>query len=123
MPSPAPSALPRPLLLGCAVLSLVVGGCGRSGGEAFPVPVYLEAPDNLLGNRYSLDAEIDSQLRWQEGVGRLVAVRPLEGDSSARLPLFVADSLQSNLMVAQRYRFEISVGRGGLLTVVALRKL
>lgn len=86
------------------------------------MPAYLNAPDNLQGNRYTLDAEIDAQLEWREGTGRLIAVRPL-GTTDARLPVFIADSLSANLMVAQRYRLELTVRRGGLLYVNALRKL
>ncbi len=98
----------------------LVTGCGRSG-EPFPVRAFLAAPDNLQGNRYELDAEIDAQLNWREGVGRIIAVRPLKDD--ARLPIFIADSLKANLLVAQRYRFEITVRKGGLLYVEHLDKL
>jgi len=111
-----------------AVVALLIGqilfapGCARQTGEPFPVAAYLEAPDNLQGNRYTLDAEIDAQLQWLEGTGRLISVRPL-GTESARLPVFIADSLSANLMVAQRYRLELTVRRGGLLYVNALRKL
>lgn len=120
---PSPAAV-RPALLFCTVaLALLAPGCGRQSNEPFPVASYLEAPDNLLGNRYTLDAEIDAQLQWKEGTGRLLAVRPLEAANGSRLPVFIADSLNANLMVAQRYRFELTVRRGGLLYVTALRKL
>jgi hypothetical protein len=98
----------------------LVSGCGRSG-EPFPVRAYLTAPDNLQGNRYTLEAEIDQQLNWREGVGRIIAVRTLRED--ARLPVFIADSMKANLLVAQRYRFEVSVRKGGLLYVEHLKKL
>lgn len=98
----------------------LVSGCGRSG-EPFPVRSFLAAPDNLQGNRYTLEAEIDAQLNWREGVGRLIAVRTLRED--ARLPVFIADSMNANLLVAQRYRFEVSVRKGGLLYVERLKKL
>lgn len=103
-------------------LALLAPGCARQTGEPFPVAAYLDAPDNLQGNRYTLDAEIDAQLEWREGTGRLIAVRPL-GSDSARLPVFIADTLGANLMVAQRYRLELTVRRGGLLYVNALSKL
>jgi hypothetical protein len=103
-------------------LALFAAGCARQTGEPFPVAAYLNAPDNLQGNRYTLDAEIDAQLEWREGTGRLIAVRPL-GTEPARLPVFIADTLGANLMVAQRYRLELTVRRGGLLNVNALRKL
>lgn len=113
----------RPLRLAFVLLtaSLFVAGCGGPKGEPFPVDAYLGAPANLQGNRYSLDAEIDSQLEWTEGVGRLIAVKPLGRD--LRLPVFIADDHKANLMVAQRYRFEVTVRKGGLLTVTDLRKL
>lgn len=103
-----------------AALLLLVSGCSRSG-EPFPVRAFLSAPDNLQGNRYQLEAEIDAQLNWREGVGRLIAVRTLRED--ARLPVFIADSMNANLLVAQRYRFEITVRKGGLLYVERLKKL
>ena len=113
----------RPLVLCLSLcLALFAAGCARQTGEPFPVAAYQNAPDNLQGNRYTLDAEIDAQLEWREGTGRLIAVRPL-GTEPARLPVFIADSLGANLMVAQRYRLELTVRRGGLLYVNALRKL
>jgi hypothetical protein len=95
-------------------------GCGRAG-EPFPVKAFMAAPDNLQGNRYTLEAEIDAQLNWREGTGRLIAVRTLRED--ARLPVFIADSMKTNLLVAQRYRFEVTVRKGGLLYVERLKKL
>lgn len=98
----------------------VASGCAPAG-EPFPVRAFLAAPDNLQGNRYELEAEIDAQLNWREGVGRLIAVRSLQGN--ARLPVFIADSMNANLLVAQRYRFEVTVRKGGLLYVERLKKL
>lgn len=110
----------RPVLA-LLTVSLFVAGCGGPKGEPFPVDAYLNAPANLQGNRYTLDAEIDSQLEWTEGVGRLISVKPIGRD--LRLPVFIADSHEANLMVAQRYRFEVTVRKGGLLTVTDLKKL
>ncbi len=128
------SPVARPVLppLAALALLLLAPGCARQSHEPFPVAAYLAAPDNLQGNRYTLDAEIDAQLDWREGVGRLLSVHPLasagsgarsDGATAERLPLFIADSLDANLMVAQRYRFELTVRRGGLLHVSSLRKL
>ncbi len=105
-----------------ALTALLFTACGGPRGEPFPVATYLSSPENLQGNRYTLDAEIDAQLHWQEGTGRLIAVRPL-GASETRLPVFIGDTLDANLMVAQRYRFELTVRKGGLLYVNALNKL
>lgn len=113
---------PRFVLLAvlAAPLLFLSSGCGRSG-EPFPVRSFLAAPDNLQGNRYVLEAEIDQQINWREGLGRLIAVRTLRDD--ARLPLFIADSMKTNLLVAQRYRFEVTVRKGGLLYVERLKKI
>ena len=121
MATPFSRFVPRSLAIILVLGSLaLLAGCGRSG-EPFPVRAFLAAPDNLQGNRYRLDAEIDAQLNWREGVGRIIAVRPLKED--ARLPVFIADSLKTNLLVAQRYRFIITVRKGGLLYVEQLEKL
>ncbi len=106
-----------------AALALLAAGCARQTNEPFPVTAYLNTPENLQGNHYTLQAEIDAQLLWKEGTGRLLAVRPLGPDSGSRLSVFIADSLKANLMVAQRYQLELTVRNGGLLYVTALRKL
>ncbi|MET0261816.1 MAG: hypothetical protein ABW223_02875 [Rariglobus sp.] len=98
----------------------LVSGCGPSG-EPFPVRAFFAAPDNLQGNRYELEAEIDAQISWREGVGRIIAVRTLR--DGARVPVFIPDSMKANLLVAQRYRFEITVRKGGLLYVERLKKI
>jgi hypothetical protein len=121
MPLPPMHFLSRFLLLAALLGAMfITTGCGRSG-EPFPVRAFMAAPDNLQGNRYTLEAEIDAQLNWREGTGRLIAVRTLRED--ARLPVFIADSLKTNLLVAQRYRFEVTVRKGGLLYVERLKKL
>ena len=106
-----------------AALALLAVGCARQTSEPFPVTAYLNTPENLQGNHYTLQAEIDAQLLWKEGTGRLLAVRPLGPDSGSRLSVFIADSLKANLMVAQRYQLELTVRNGGLLYVTALHKL
>lgn len=123
MRSPTSPACRLSLPFALAALGLFAPGCARQSNETFPVAAYLDTPDNLQGNRYTLEAEIDAQLQWKEGTGRLLAVRPLIAEAGTRLPVFIADSLNANLMVAQRYRFELTVRSGGLLYVTALRKL
>jgi hypothetical protein len=108
------------ILIAVCGVGLALAGC-RPTGEPFPVRAFLTAPDNLQGNRYQLEAEVDAQLSWREGVGRLIAVRALRED--ARLPVYIADSMKANLLVAQRYRFDVTVRKGGLLFVERLEKL
>jgi hypothetical protein len=109
--------LPALLLMVFAVC--LAGGC--SHGEPFPVADYLKAPGDLQGNRYVLEGEVDAQLQGKEGVGRLIAVHPLK--DKTRLAVFISDTLNANLLVAQRYRFTLLVRKGGLLYVTNLDKI
>jgi len=110
----------RAALLGAlTMLAFGVSGCGRK--EAFPLESFLKSPADLEGNHYTLVANVDAQLKWTEGVGRFVAVTPT--DQKTRLPIFIGDSLGANLIVAQRYQFNLTVRKGGLLFVNSLSKM
>ncbi len=86
----------------------------------FSVQQYCAAPANFMGNRYTLDGQIDAQLLWEKNVGRLLAVRLPEG---RRLPVFVDDSFRENLSVGQRYRMDVSIGEGGIVRLESISKL
>lgn len=88
--------------------------------ESLPVEGYLDSPGDFLGNRYSLKAQINSQIKWEKGLGRILAVRP-EGAKS-RLPVFVPDESGRNLHVGQRFDLQVLIEEGGLIYVEALRK-
>jgi hypothetical protein len=90
------------------------------GLESFPATTYLETPANLQGNRYLLDAWIESQLVWREETGRILEVRPANGQ--AKVAVFVPAALDRNLYVGQRYRMDVRVQRGGLIHVHDLEK-
>ena len=89
-------------------LSLLAGmllfsscGDGKSSDlELLPIDTYLQKPGDFLGNRYMLRVQIDEQLKWEKGFGRVLAVHA-EG-SEARLPVFVSESAGDNLHVGQR---------------------
>ena len=105
----------------CAACLLVAcSGGKRSDLELFPTQNYLQKPGDFLGNRYVLRAQINEQLKWEKGLGRVLAV-VAEG-SEARLPIFVPDSGGQNLHVGQRYELEVIIEQGGLIYVEALRK-
>lgn len=109
-------------LLACAAL-VALTGCGRGEFarlEPLPVGTYLLRPGDYLGNTYSLKGRIDSQIRWEEGVGRILALRP-EG-SPTRLPVFVPAAAGQNLHVGQIYEMRVVIREGGLIYVEALRK-
>ena len=120
---------PRGKLAGHAfLLSLLAGmllfsSCGdgkSSDHELLPIDNYLQKPGDFLGNRYMLRVQIDEQLKWEKGLGRVLAV-VAEG-SNARLPVFVSESAGDNLHVGQRYELQVIIEQGGLIYVEALQK-
>lgn len=103
--------------------ALVFSGCGKSefaGLEALPVEAYLKRPENFLGNTYMLTAQIDAQIKWEEGIGRILAVATQ--DSSSRVPVFVPEQAGQSLHVGQRYEMRVTIRNGGLIYVEDLRK-
>lgn len=119
----------RGKLAGFALLLSLLGGmlclsaCGdrkNSNLERLPIDTYLQKPGDFLGNRYMLRVQIDEQLKWEKGLGRVLAV-VAEG-SDARLPVFVSESAGDNLHVGQRYELQAIIEQGGLIYVEALQK-
>ena len=88
--------------------------------EAFPAASFLDGPTDFLGNEYLMRAQIDSQLKWKRGTGRLLAVTP-EGIDS-RIPVFIPDALEQNVQSGQRFEMFIRIEEGGLIYVEDLRK-
>lgn len=88
--------------------------------ESLPIDAYLQKPGDFLGNRYMLEAQINEQLKWENGLGRVLAVHAV--GSSARLPVFVPEAVGANLHVGQRYDMQVIIEQGGLIYVEALRK-
>lgn len=122
---------PRKSSLFCKVPHLIAGlcltlaaftGCGGeySNLETLPVRSYLEKPADYLGNSYTVRAQIDSQIQWEKGVGKILAVVP-EGDST-RLPVFVPEAVGGNIHIGQRFEMRVLIEEGGLVYVEALRK-
>lgn len=104
-------------------LASYFAGCGQgdfSDAEPLPVDNYVKKPGDFLGNRYLLRAQIDEQIKWEKGLGRVLAVR-MDG-SDTRLPVFVPEGVTDNLHVGQRYEMEAIIEVGGLIYVEALRK-
>lgn len=100
-----------------------LAGCGQgefSDVEPLPIENYVKKPGDFLGNRYVLRAQIDEQLKWEKGIGRVIAV--LDQTSTIRLPVFVPEGVSDNLHVGQRYEMKAIIEQGGLINVEALRK-
>jgi hypothetical protein len=108
------------------VFSLLVvaltSGCGdkMSDLEVLPTESYMKKPGDFLGNTYMIRAQIDSQVKWDKEVGRILAVVPESG--GARLPVFVPDNVGGNLHIGQRYEMRARIEEGGLIYVESLRK-
>ena len=103
------------------LVACILSGCGKTSNlPEFEVDAYVSNPGNLTGNRYALIGNIDAHLEFEEGVGRLVSVRPNDGDP--RLPVFIHDNLRTNVHVGQRYVFEVVVRKGGLIYVETMEK-
>ncbi|MEM7672021.1 MAG: hypothetical protein AAF212_01655 [Verrucomicrobiota bacterium] len=103
----------------CGIVTF--SGCGQQSDLApFEREAYLKNPDNLLGNRYQLNGVIDATLGYQAKIGRLIAVR--ETPETERIPLFIASGIVENVHVGQRYRFQIQVKEGGLISVSNMEK-
>ena len=108
------------LVILAAIVFMLVRSRLHHSLEAFDVAAYQRSPNELAGNRYNLDAQIDSQLRWDEGFGRILSVKPL--DSSSRLSVFVPDQVATDLRPGQRFHMSVLVKEKGLLQVESLDK-
>ncbi|MEO0795089.1 MAG: hypothetical protein AAFX93_08005 [Verrucomicrobiota bacterium] len=103
------------------VITLVmVQGGSYSGLQKFPAESYRNAPQNLLGNSYVLDAQVDSMLSYEPGLGRLLAVRADE--STGRIPVFLPDGLEDSIHTGQRYSMKVNIRNGGLIYIEELKK-
>lgn len=101
------------ILLGC-------GGGDFAKLEELPASQYLKKPVDFLGNSYLVRAQIDSQIKWEKGVGRILAVIPEMGFE--RLPVYVPEAVANNIHIGQRFEMRVQVEEGGLIYVKALRK-
>ncbi|MFP4165688.1 MAG: hypothetical protein ACLFUF_00790 [Opitutales bacterium] len=108
------------LVIALLIAIFIVQRSPFSNLETFPYSEYLEHPGDFLGNRYLLEAQIDSQLAWEEEVGRLLAVTTRE--SGKRIPVYVPADLETNLHTGQRYLIKVAVKEGGLIHAEALKK-
>ncbi len=132
-PLPERAGGAAPAVLGVLVLVLVGLGAGLlvfleddafAELEPLPAAAILEDPERLVGNTYLLRARIVEQLPgYEEGVGRLVSVRPAEEENDvAPFAVFVPDRIDANIEVEQRYRMEVFMQENALLRVERMEK-
>jgi len=90
-----------------AVVFMVVRNHVHNSLETFDLAAYNSSAADLRGNEYNLDAQIDSQLQWNEGFGRLLAVKLVNG--GGRLTIFVPESVANDVRVGQRYHIKVII--------------
>ncbi len=121
-------ALGIPVVVIVVLLAIVVprmGGGGRFA-ELTPLSVeaYLKDWATLQGNTYRLDCQIEQQLAFVEGRGRVLAVKPIDKDSAravGRIPVFIPAGSADSFEVGQRFKCKLRVTRD-LLVVEALER-
>lgn len=89
-----------------------------TASENFPLGAYIQNPTSLAANKYTLNAQVDSQLA-ANSQARILSVRPAGG---GRLAIIVPESLKANIMAGQRYNFSIDVKSDGALVVTSMEK-
>jgi hypothetical protein len=90
--------------------------------SAFSVDGYRKDWATMQGNVYRLDCQIEQQLSFVEGKGRILAVKPTDITRGAgRISVFVPLNGGNNFEVGQRYKFKVRVSRD-LLVVEELEK-
>lgn len=109
------------VILLAVVLPRLAGG-QFSDMSAFSVDGYRKDWATMQGNVYRLDCQIEQQLSFVEGKGRILAVKPTDITRGAgRISVFVPLAVGNNFEVGQRYKFKVRVSRD-LLVVEELEK-
>ncbi len=103
-----------------AVIFMVVRNRLHHAVEPFDAAAYNRSSADLRGNHYGLDAQIDSQLEWNEGFGRLLAVKPVNGGD--RLLVFVPDQVAGDVRAGQRYHMQVTVKEMGVIQAEVMEK-
>ena len=123
------SFLPLPLLF--AVLCLLSsctnkedpGNLFTGAGEPFPLAFYLQSPGGLQGNKYQMKAQIDRQLGWRAGVGKIILVQASTEDGlMKKVPVFFPDEIAATVLPGQKLLLTVLVGEQSLVSVESFEK-
>ncbi len=90
-----------------------------SNSAMFPADAYIENPTSFFGNKYLLKAQVDSQLAYKEGAGRLLCVKMQNG---SRVAIIVPTEIGKNIQAGQKYGFDVEVMQDGSLVTRGLEK-
>lgn len=124
--NPLVFALGIPVVVIIILLVLVVpkmGGGGKFGNlTPFSVEAYRKDWATLQGNAYRLDCQVEQQLAFVEGRGRILAVKPTDASRGAgRIPIFVPLTAGDSFEVGQRFKCKLRVAHD-LLVVEGLER-
>jgi hypothetical protein len=121
-------ALGIPVVVIVILVAIVAPRMGGGGKFAeltpFSVDAYRKDWATLQGNSYRLDCQVEQQLAFVEGRGRVLAVKPIEKDPTrpaGRIPVFVPVGSVDSFEVGQRFKCKLRVTRD-LLVVEALER-
>ena len=110
-----------------AALVILSGiGCVKKDGssnlpsnlEEFPLAFYKQNSGGLQGNKYQLKAQIDRQLGWKQGVGRLLLVQVSSSDGLVqKVPVFISEGTGPGVLPGQKFLMTVLVGADNLIIV------
>jgi hypothetical protein len=104
------------VLLLAIVLPRMAGGGKFADLSPFSVDAYRKDWATLQGNTYRLDCQIEQQLAYVEGKGRMLAVKPTDiTRGSGRIPVFVPLGAGDSFEVGQRFKCKVHVNRDLLI--------
>lgn len=89
--------------------------------EGFPVATYFSGYQAVTGARFRADLTVQNDLGWDPRAGRLM-VFGVQGDMRPLVVLVAADQAGAHFAKGQRYRAEVEVDRGGLITAKRCQK-
>jgi len=113
-------AKPNPLLLAlgiplAVIIFVLVLLQSRSGGKfgsltPFSPETYRKDWATLQGNTYVFACQVDKQLGFAEGTGRILAVKPIDTSRGVgSIPVRVPESIKANFESGQRYNLKLRV--------------
>jgi hypothetical protein len=90
--------------------------------ETFPVAKYLDDYEALTGSKYKANFQVEADLGWKEGVGRLMLFSTADDSRpiAVLVPAVVANDIY--FTKGQTYTAEIEVKEGGLIYANSCQK-
>ena len=103
-----------------AGIFIVVRNHLRHSLPPFSMDAYHASPTEMQGNHYNINAQIETQLRVDEGFGRFLDVKDL--DSNGHVSVFVPQGVGADINSGQRYHMQVVIKDKGLIQVEDMSK-